>query len=120
MKRWMPVLGVAAVLAATTWLTAATRAPARRMQTRGTAPAVAAPADLVLRGGKIVTVDDGKPEAQAIAVRGDTIVAIGSNDEIQGYVTGTTRVIDLKGALAVPGFIDAHVHFTGLGEAARN
>jgi hypothetical protein len=80
----------------------------------------ARPADLVLRNGKIVTVDEAKPEAQAIAISGDTIVAVGSNQEIQPYVGGSTKVIDLKGALATPGFIDAHVHFTGVGDAAKN
>src|SRR6266849_9993689 len=75
-------------------------------------------ADLVLRNGKIVTVDDGKPEAQAIAVTGDTIVAVGSNQEIQAYVGASTKVIDLKGALAVPGLIDAHAHFIDVGQAA--
>ena len=83
-------------------------------------PAAVTPADLVLRGGKIVTVDDARPEAQAIAVRGDTIVAVGSEQEIQPYIKASTTVIDLKGALATPGLIDAHVHFTGIGEAARN
>ena len=78
------------------------------------------PADLVLRNGKIVTVDDEKPEAQALAVRGDTIAAVGSNQEIQPYIGAATKVIDLKGALATPGFIDAHVHFTGVGDAAKN
>src|SRR5262249_12766524 len=77
-------------------------------------------ADLVLRNGKIVTVDDGRPEAQAIAVNGDTITAVGSNQEIHTYVGPSTRVIDLAGALATPGFIDAHVHFTGVGDAAKN
>jgi len=79
-----------------------------------------APADLVLRGGRIVTVDDARPEAQAMATRGDTIVALGSDQEIQPYIGANTKVIDLQGALATPGFIDAHVHFTGVGEAARN
>jgi len=83
-------------------------------------PAAVAPADLVLRGGKIVTVDDARPEAEAMAIRGDTIVALGTNQDIQRYVGTATTVIDLKGALATPGFIDAHVHFTGVGEAARN
>src|SRR6185295_8579491 len=73
-----------------------------------------------LRGGKIVTVDTARPEAQALAVNGDTITALGSNQDIQRYIGPATRVIDLKGALGVPGFIDAHVHFTGVGEAARN
>jgi predicted amidohydrolase YtcJ len=77
-------------------------------------------ADLVLRGGRIVTVDEGRPEAQAIAVAGDTIVAIGSDEEIQPFVGIGTRTIELGGALAIPGFIDAHAHFTGVGQAARN
>jgi predicted amidohydrolase YtcJ len=80
----------------------------------------ARPADLILRNGKIVTVDQAIPEAQALAVAGDTIVAVGSNDDIQRYVGAQTKVIDLQGALATPGFIDAHAHFTGVGEAARN
>jgi predicted amidohydrolase YtcJ len=79
-----------------------------------------APADLVLRNGKIVTVDDDRPVAEALAVAGDTIAAVGPNQEIQRYIGRETKVIDLKGALATPGFIDAHVHFTGVGEAARN
>src|SRR5262245_215120 len=84
-------------------------------------PAAPAPrADLVLRGGKIVTVDDTRPVVEAIAVTGDTIAAIGPNAEIQRLVGPATRVIDLKGALAIPGLIDAHAHFTGVGEAARN
>ena len=78
------------------------------------------PADLVLRNGKIVTVDEAKPEAQAMAIGGDTILAVGSNQEIQPYIGASTKVIDLKGALATPGFIDAHVHFTGVGDAAKN
>src|SRR5207248_2125280 len=78
------------------------------------------PADLVLRNGKIVTVDAAKPEAQAIAINGDTITALGSNQEMQRYIGPSTRVVDLKGALATPGFIDAHVHFTGVGDAAKN
>src|SRR6185295_4105435 len=85
-----------------------------------TAQAPARIADLVLRGGKIVTVDDTRPVVEAIAVTGDTIVAIGPNAEIQRLVGPATRVIDLKGALAIPGLIDAHAHFTGVGEAARN
>jgi predicted amidohydrolase YtcJ len=119
MKAWISVLGVAAIAVGATWFSDS-GAAANAVPARGAAQAAVAPADLVLRGGKIVTVDDEKPEAQAIAVRGDTIVALGSNDEIQRYIAATTRVIDLKGALAVPGFIDAHAHFTGVGEAARN
>src|SRR5262245_32469399 len=84
----------------------------------GQAPARSA--DLVLRNGKIVTVDETRPVAEALAVAGDIIVAIGPEDEIQRHIGPATRVIDLKGALAIPGLIDAHAHFTGVGEAARN
>ena len=76
-----------------------------------------APADLVLRSGKIVTLDDARPEAAALAVRGDAIVAVGSNEEIAPYVGEKTQVIDLAGKLATPGFIDSHTHFTGIGQA---
>ncbi len=75
------------------------------------------PATLVLHRGKLVTVDDQKPEAQALAARGDTIVAVGSNDEIAPYVGSQTRVVDLGGRLAIPGFIEGHGHFTGVGRA---
>jgi predicted amidohydrolase YtcJ len=73
------------------------------------------PADLVLINGKIVTVDEKNPEARALAVSGDTIVAIGSDSEIDAYIADSTRVIDLDGKLAIPGFIDGHGHFLGLG-----
>jgi predicted amidohydrolase YtcJ len=121
MNGWKGLAAAAVLLAATAWLTG-TRAGAAQATARGAAqtPAAVRPADLVLRDGKIVTVDDARPGAQAIAVRGDTIVALGSNQDIQPYIGAGTRVIELKGALAVPGLIDAHAHFTGVGEAARN
>ena len=121
MNRWSRTAGIgllllgAAAVANTDIHATRTATPNARQ-----APAIGGPADLVLRGGKIVTVDDARPEAQAMAVRGDTIAAIGSDAEIQPYIGANTTVIDLKGALATPGFIDAHVHFTSVGEAARN
>jgi predicted amidohydrolase YtcJ len=75
------------------------------------------PATLVLRNGRIVTMDEKRPEAQALAVRGDTIAAVGSNDEIAKYVGPATQVIDLAGQLAIPGFIEGHGHFMGVGQA---
>jgi predicted amidohydrolase YtcJ len=75
-----------------------------------------APADMVLHKGKIVTIDPAKPEVQAIAIRGEVIAAVGSEEEIQPYIGPSTKVIDLAGMLAIPGFIDSHGHFTGLGE----
>ena len=76
-----------------------------------------APATLVLRNGKIVTVDAAMPEAQAIAIRGDRIAAIGTNDSIQPYIGASTQVIDLRGQLAIPGLIESHGHFMGLGQS---
>jgi predicted amidohydrolase YtcJ len=67
--------------------------------------------------GKIVTVDSERPQAEAIAVVADRIVAVGSNDEIAARVGSTTEVIDLEGRLAIPGFIEGHGHFTSLGRA---
>ena len=74
-------------------------------------------ADMVLVNGTIVTVDPTLPEAEAIAVRGDRIIAVGSTDEIETLVGGATRVIDLGGRLAIPGFIEGHGHYTSLGES---
>jgi predicted amidohydrolase YtcJ len=81
----------------------------------GRAPRVD-PADLVLTNGKIVTVEEASPEVQALAVRGDTIVATGTIAEIQPYVGKRTEVIDLGGRIAIPGLIDSHLHFTGIGQ----
>jgi predicted amidohydrolase YtcJ len=79
--------------------------------------AQAPPADLVLTNGRIVTVDDARPEVQAMAVSGDRIEALGSADEIKRLIGPATRVIDLNGQLAIPGFIESHGHFTGVGGA---
>ncbi|HEX6136011.1 MAG TPA: amidohydrolase [Longimicrobiales bacterium] len=78
------------------------------------------PADLVLRNGHVVTVDTAQPEAEAIAVRGHGIVAVGTDEEIEAYIGGSTRVIDLEGRLAIPGFIEGHGHFMGVGQQKLN
>jgi hypothetical protein len=74
-------------------------------------------ADLVLRHGKVVTMDAARPEAEAVAVRDHLILAVGSNREIQRFIGRSTRIIDLAGNLAVPGFIEGHGHFLSLGES---
>src|SRR5215469_16620310 len=73
------------------------------------------PADLVLKNANIYTVDDAKPHAQAVAVKGDRIVFVGSDADVQAYVGPSTRVLDLKGATVVPGLTDSHYHFLGVG-----
>lgn len=86
----------------------------------GCASGMEEPADLVLLNGRVVTVDETRPEAQAVAIVGDRIAAVGSDGSVRRHVGPDTRVIDLEGRLAVPGFIDGHAHFLGVGEALIN
>ncbi len=69
------------------------------------------PADLVLTRGSICTVDPARPWAEAAAVVGERIVAVGPAREVETWIGPGTRVVDLEGRLALPGFIDSHVHF---------
>ncbi len=75
-------------------------------------------ADLVLAGGRVVTVDPAGTEGQSIAMRGDRVLAVGSEEEIRRLIGEQTRVIDLEGRLAIPGFIEGHGHFLGVGDSA--
>ena len=73
------------------------------------------PADLVLVSARIWTGDPARPEAQALAVRGDRIVAVGSDAEIGVLKGPKTVVLDGRGRRVVPGFIDCHTHMSGAG-----
>jgi predicted amidohydrolase YtcJ len=75
------------------------------------------PADLVLTNGHLATVDAARPTAEALAVRGETIVAVGSVADIKAYIGQKTEVIDLEGRFAMPAFIESHAHFAEVGEA---
>src|SRR5690349_9294867 len=70
------------------------------------------PADVVLTNGKIITVDSKFTVAQAVAIRGDRFIAVGSNAEIGRLAGPNTRRIDLGGKAVIPGLIDAHAHLT--------
>ncbi|MCA9504400.1 MAG: amidohydrolase [Myxococcales bacterium] len=70
------------------------------------------PADLVLIGDHILTVDPATEGASAVAVRGDTIVAVGSRRDVSGLIGEATRVVELGDRALVPGFIDAHGHLS--------
>ncbi len=70
-----------------------------------------APADLVLTNGKIITVDGRFTIAQAVAIRGERVLAVGSNQDIGRLAGPATRRIDLRGRSVVPGFIDNHAHY---------
>jgi len=71
--------------------------------------------DLVLLNGKIVTVDSKDTVAQAVAVKGDTIVKVATTREVEKMVGKHTKVIDLNGKVVLPGFIDTHDHTIGRG-----
>ena len=67
-------------------------------------------ADAIYTGGDIVTVNDLQPQAEAIAITGDRIIAVGSRDDVMKFKGAGTRVIDLGGKTLSPGFIDPHGH----------
>ena len=71
-------------------------------------------ADLVLTNGDVYTVEEDQPWARAVVITGNQITAVLEDEaEAEAYIGPGTRVVDLDGKLAVPGFIDAHVHFAG-------
>ncbi len=69
------------------------------------------PPDIILHNGKIFTVDTNRPWAQAVAIRGSRIVAVGNNGPVRALAGSGTQSIDLGGRVVVPGFNDAHAHF---------
>lgn len=77
-------------------------------------------ADLVLFNGNIYTVDKSNPTAQAIAIKGDRILLVGSDEAAKALAHDKTEFIDLKGQFAMPGFIEGHGHFGGLGSSLIN
>jgi hypothetical protein len=89
------------------------------LKLHGQDPSLSTPlpaADLILINGRVVTLDAEQPEAQGIAIRDDVVYAIGTTEEMKQRVGPSTKVIDLKGQLAIPGFIESHGHFAGVGE----
>lgn len=77
-------------------------------------------ADLVLTNGNIITVDKQNTIVEAIAISGDTIIAVGSTKQLTELVGAETKVINLKGKTVIPGFIDSHAHLIGTGKAQIN
>jgi predicted amidohydrolase YtcJ len=73
------------------------------------------PADVIISGGPIYTMDVKSPFVEAVAVKGDTILFAGSMHDIEAYKDENTKSIDLKGATMTPGFIESHGHIMGLG-----
>ena len=79
----------------------------------------AAPADLIVVNARIHTVDDGRPRAEALAVRAGRVLFVGSRRGAEALRGPQTRVVDASGATMIPGIADAHVHLLGLGQALR-
>ena len=77
----------------------------------------AEPSDLVLLDATVHTLDARRPRAEAVAVRGNRVVAVGSSAEVSAHVGSRTRVLRLPGRTVVPGFDDAHAHLLGIGFA---
>lgn len=79
-------------------------------------------ADTIFRGGDVVTVDDKRPFAEAVAIKSGKIIAVGTNEEIAKFQDSTTQVVDLAGRTLLPGFIDGHGHCfaTGIQAASAN
>src|SRR5262249_30339435 len=77
------------------------------------------PAEVVLRNGTIYTANDRQPKAEAVAISGGKIVFVGSNADLEAYAGAGTKVIDLQGNTATPGFTDSHYHLYGVGQRER-
>ena len=73
--------------------------------------------DLVIINGSIATMDENIPKVEAIAIKADTIQNLGTNKSIKEMIGENTKVIDLKGKFAMPGFIESHAHFLSLGKS---
>jgi hypothetical protein len=76
-------------------------------------------ADLALLGGAVHTVDTARPRAEAVAIAGGRIAAVGSNTDVRDWINAGTEIIELEGRTVLPGFQDAHVHFAHGGMIAR-
>src|SRR5690554_1261622 len=72
-------------------------------------------ADLIIKGGTIYTVSDHQKTAEAVAVKDNKIIFVGSAKEVEKYQSANTKQIDLAGKTMTPGFIEGHGHFMGLG-----
>lgn len=106
-------VGAAGVLSAARPDTGVAQAPLQIPARAGTTPA-----DLILTNGKIITVDPAFTIAQAIAIAGDRIVAVGPDAAMAAMASPATRVVDLKGKAVIPGITDGHAHMDR--EALRN
>jgi predicted amidohydrolase YtcJ len=100
--RWFAALSVLAVIAGCDKPQPTPRAPQAQID----------PAHVIFVGGEIVTINDKQPSAEALAVKGGKIVAVGARADVEKAHKGaSTQVVDLGGKTLMPGFIDAHSHY---------
>jgi predicted amidohydrolase YtcJ len=122
--RVVAVVAIALSLAFLSWYAIKAEAqPGPPRQNQSGVPSPQIPADLVLTNGIISTMDENHPRASMIAIRGESIIAVAYNisdavkseqaAEVQALIGPNTRVIDLGGKFAMPGFNDAHIHLFG-------
>lgn len=74
-------------------------------------------ADILYINGNIYTVDDNNPTASSMAIKGDRFIAVGSYDDMKNHIGSNTEIIDLKGKTVIPGLVEAHLHYPGIGES---
>jgi len=94
-------------------------APPERRADQGFARPAPPSADLILTNARIYTVDENRPMAEAMAIRGGRVMFAGSARGALSYRGRATRVVDLAGRTVIPGMVDAHAHLGGLGAALR-
>ena len=78
------------------------------------------PADLAIINGDIYTVEEDLPQCEALAIKGGKIIFVGTDDEVKNYIGKNTEVLDVRGSFVMPGFIEGHGHFSGLGKSLQN
>ncbi|MCB0688661.1 MAG: amidohydrolase family protein, partial [Saprospiraceae bacterium] len=77
-------------------------------------------ADLIITNAVVATMDEAMPEAQVVAVKDGKIVGVGGTDILDEWKSDSTRILDAQGHFVMPGFIEAHGHFSGLGSSLQN
>ncbi|PWU74143.1 twin-arginine translocation pathway signal protein [Ochrobactrum sp. POC9] len=101
-RDFLKYLGAAAATSAF-----ACSSPGMAFAQQAAAPAV----DIIFKGGTILTMNDKAPRAEAIAIRGNKILAVGKLDDVQSAIASGAQVVDLQGRTLMPGLIDPHMHF---------
>ena len=117
-SRLSSMLGASLVLLMTAALT--TMAAGCGGSSGGSSPKASATADTIFKNGVIQTIDPAMSTAQAVAVGGGKILAVGTNKQVARFQGSSTKVVDLQGEALLPGFIDTHSHMMGWGAGYTN